>query len=910
MTACQACSSDVAEAARFCSACGASVDDRLETPTGTAPRGTPSPLPAAAKRAGSDSGVRRSSSRTSSSIAGQGRFEPGDLLAERYRIVALLGKGGMGEVYRADDLTLAQPVALKLLPQAFAEDPERLRRFKNEVSVSRQVSHPNVCRVYDIGEIAGEHYISMEFVDGEDLASLLRRIGRLPGDKALEISRQLCAGLAAAHDKGVLHRDLKPENVMLDGRGRVRITDFGLSSLVEQVAPNDVRSGTPAYMSPEQLTGREVTVRSDVYALGLVLFELFTGRRAFEGKSFVELLRKHENDPPPTPSELVTDLDPRVESVILRCLEKDPRRRPPSALAVAAALPGGDPLAAALAAGETPSPELVAAAGAEAGLSPRAAWGAAAFTLLVTLGYAFFAGREGILGYVTLPKPPVVLADQAREMIARIGYPEPPGDSAYAYSVDGDYIQWKAARDKSMERWRDLRSGMPPVVQLWYRQSPQPLISSALSGRVFWGNPPMLFTGMAGVRLDPRGNLLEFYAVPPQVGDSGPASAPDWGPLFAEAKLDRAQFKEVAPLWTPRSYADHRAAWEGPLPGRPDITIRVEAASHRGRPVWFELIAPWTRPSRMEPFKPTSGQLIAATVGSLLLVCGLVAGGALAWRNLRLGRVDHRGAAAVTGFALVVGMIVWALEADHLPEFNRELTLIMRGVATSLRNASLTGLLYLALEPYVRRLWPDALISWSRLMAGRWRDPLVAAHVLKGMVYGTATVLWFVSLILGMRAFGVPPDFPTTFSLDALLGPDQALMFALSRLVNSVGLGMGTLLLFVGMRFLLKRDWLATLAVVVIAALPDAFSSGTTPWLAVPASMVVIGILVTALVREGLLALITALFVLGLIVNLPQTLELGQWYSLSTKVVLAVVAALVGYGVAVAARSSGSLQRT
>ena len=157
MTACQACSSDVAEAARFCSACGASVDDRLETPTGTAPRGTPSPLPAAAKRAGSDSGVRRSSSRTSSSIAGQGRFEPGDLLAERYRIVALLGKGGMGEVYRADDLTLAQPVALKLLPQAFAEDPERLRRFKNEVSVSRQVSHPNVCRVYDIGEIAGEH---------------------------------------------------------------------------------------------------------------------------------------------------------------------------------------------------------------------------------------------------------------------------------------------------------------------------------------------------------------------------------------------------------------------------------------------------------------------------------------------------------------------------------------------------------------------------------------------------------------------------------------------------------------------------------------------------------------------------------------------------------------------------------
>ena len=223
--------------------------------------------------------------------------------------------------------------------------------------------------------------------------------------------------------------------------------------------------------------------------------------------------------------------------------------------------------------------------------------------------------------------------------------------------------------------------------------------------------------------------------------------------------------------------------------------------------------------------------------------------------------------------------------------------------ATSLRNASLTGLLYLALEPYVRRLWPDALISWSRLMAGRWRDPLVAAHVLMGMVYGAATALWFVVVVVGLRTFGMPPDFPTTFSLDSLLGPDQALMFVLSRLVNSVGLGMGTLLLFVGMRFLLKRDWLATLAVVVIASLPDAFSSGTTPWLAVPAAMVVIGILVTALVREGLLALITALFVLGLVVNLPQTLELGQWYGMPARVVLAVVVLLVAYGLNVALRS-------
>ena len=241
--------------------------------------------------------------------------------------------------------------------------------------MARQVSHPAVCRVYDIGEAEGHHFLSMEFVDGENLASLLRRIGRLPPDKALDIARQICAGLAAAHEKGVLHRDLKPANVMLDGQGNVRITDFGLAGLAESLREEDVRSGTPCYMSPEQLQGREVSVRSDIYALGLVLYELYTGRRAFEGKSLAEFARKHRDERPIEPSALVAGLDPAVERAILGCLEKEPRRRPSSALVVSAMLTGRDPLEAALAAGETPSPELVAAAGEAKGLRPAVAWG-------------------------------------------------------------------------------------------------------------------------------------------------------------------------------------------------------------------------------------------------------------------------------------------------------------------------------------------------------------------------------------------------------------------------------------------------------------------------------------------------------------------------------------------------------
>jgi serine/threonine protein kinase len=174
----------------------------------------------------------------------------------------------MGEVYHADDLTLDQPVALKLLPEKLAGNPERLKGLKVEVRISRQVSHPNVCRVYDITEADGLCFLSMEYIRGEDLRSLLQRIGRLPADKAAQVARQLASGLAAAHEKGVLHRDLKPANVMLDERGHARIMDFGLAAVAGTVEAGEVRSGTPAYMAPEQRAGREVTERSDLYGLG------------------------------------------------------------------------------------------------------------------------------------------------------------------------------------------------------------------------------------------------------------------------------------------------------------------------------------------------------------------------------------------------------------------------------------------------------------------------------------------------------------------------------------------------------------------------------------------------------------------------------------------------------------------
>ena len=323
MSKCKACSHEVPADSRFCPVCAEPLAVSADDDATLAEQPTPAP-----PVADDLTPVSPATAPPTSALASEEpRFVPGTVLAGRYRIIGLLGRGGMGEVYRADDLKLGQSVALKFLPHGLDDDPDRLQRFLGEVRVALRITHPNVCRVYDIGEVDGAHYLSMEYIDGEDLSSLLRRIGRLPEDKAVDIARQLCAGLAAAHEQGILHRDLKPANVMLDGRGDVRITDFGLAGLADGFTGLEIRAGTPAFMAPEQLAGKEVTVKSDIYSLGLVLYELFTGKRALRGDSTAEISRLQQSGLA-SPSSHVSLLDPAVEQVILRCLAPEPAERP------------------------------------------------------------------------------------------------------------------------------------------------------------------------------------------------------------------------------------------------------------------------------------------------------------------------------------------------------------------------------------------------------------------------------------------------------------------------------------------------------------------------------------------------------------------------------------------------------
>jgi serine/threonine-protein kinase len=831
-------------------------------------------------------------------------------LAERYQIIGLLGKGGMGEVYRADDLTLGIPVALKFLSSSFAKDPDRLGRFYNEVRIAREISHPSVCRVHDIGDVDGQPFLSMEYVDGEDLSSLLRRIGRLPTDKAVEIARQICAGLAAAHDKGVLHRDLKPANIMLDGRGRARITDFGLAGLSQDIVGAEVRSGTPAYMSPEQLAGKEVSVRSDIYALGVVLYELFTGKRVFDGKSLAEITRMHLDEEPTRPTAVVPELDPAIERVILRCLEKSSDARPPSALSVAAALPGGDPLAAALEAGETPSPEMVAAAGGEGEIRPSLATAALSFVIVgVVLVLAMTMGSQ-IHHLVPMEKTPEALEDRSREILEELGANASPADTALGLFADIDYIQHVAATYPSTDRWSRLEK-RPPAVKFWFRQSPRLLMSSSTSARVSPINPPLRISGMAGVYLDMQGRLAEFYVVTPQVeDDSGslPVPPPDWSLLLERAELDEAQLTETEPQWTPFFFVDERVAWEGVYPDAPEVPIRVEAAAYRGRPVYFRVLQEWTRPERVEFFQLSPGQRAGNLIAGVLIVTTLLAALLLARRNLRLGRGDRKGALRLAVYTFSIMAVGWVLQADHVNDFFGEFVLVLRSAGNGLLMSAILWAFYIALEPYVRRRWPGALISWNRFLGGGFRDPLVGQHILIGCVAGVAVVL---VVLLGVHItawMGRPPGTPDVFRLDYVLSMARAVSAVLEQNVESLALALGFLLMLLLFRILLRKEVLAGLALALIFGAQMTLNSELSVYIALPLFTLAWVLPAFVAIRFGLLALASCIFSLSLLLNFPLTWDFGHWMGSSAAFVLLVVVGIAFYGFQTAVGSRSLLK--
>jgi eukaryotic-like serine/threonine-protein kinase len=271
-----------------------------------------------------------------------GQIAAGTILGGRYRVISQLGEGGMGVVYKAHDIELDDVVALKMLLPGLVADLEQLDRLKSEIKLARKITHQNVLRTFDFGEVEGRPYISMEYVRGLTLRYLLSETQRVPYSAALRIARQLAAGLAAAHEVGVLHRDIKPENLILEANGNAKLMDFGIARPVRRTSPGRTEAGTfvgtPDYCSPEQLSGSEVDERSDIYACGVLMSEMFCGAKPFTGGNTMEIYQMQVSDAPVRPSSLWAEIPPELEAVILRCVRSSPDARFANALDLGAAL--------------------------------------------------------------------------------------------------------------------------------------------------------------------------------------------------------------------------------------------------------------------------------------------------------------------------------------------------------------------------------------------------------------------------------------------------------------------------------------------------------------------------------------------------------------------------------------------
>lgn len=674
-----------------------------------------------------------------------------------------------------------------------------------------------------------------------------------------------------------------------------------LAGLAEDFVGKEVYAGTPAYMAPEQLAGRSVSVKSDLYSLGLVLGELFTGKRLFDGSNKDEVLRSRTSAPTSL-STLADDVDPAVERVILRCLEPDPVSRPSSALAVAAALPGGDPLAAALEAGETPSPEMVANAGDVGGMRPAIAVLCVVailggmFALVPIYSGAFIARR------ISLPKPPAALADRAGEILKKLGHTAPTADTAHGFYSDDAYFRHIELTDKSATRWDGLASVRPSPVVFWYRTSPRSLIPAKSTDRIDRYDPPLDVSQMANVTLDPAGRLLGLVVVPPQreseTADDAPRDPTDWSVLLSEAQIDSKLFSPTKPRWISEAYCDERAAWEGRFPDQPDVPIRIEVGAYRGVPTYLQVVAPWTIPWRMEEEPSSIGQRIsgAAVLGlvTALCVCGIV----LARHNLTLRRSDRAGADRLAAVCTVLMIASWILAIDHVVDLWGEAERLRILVGRALVLIGVMWVWYIALEPYVRRRWPHVLISWSRVLAGRVRDPLVGRDVLVGGVAAVATGLVLSIRDWGNALLGQPPLPPQPANWEYLSG----LRFQIGSFFAPAFVFFALLILFLllGLRLLLRREWLAVATVLAIQA---GISASDTPP-GIPLASVIVhvsagtfawAILLLVTVRFGLLAASLTWF----FATLSDTLTvwgLTGWQSGPSWTAIFIVTAITAYG--------------
>jgi hypothetical protein len=539
---------------------------------------------------------------------------------------------------------------------------------------------------------------------------------------------------------------------------------------------------------------------------------------------------------------------------------------------------------------------MVAAAGEGIGLRAAVAWPVLGAILIGTAIAFVLALRASPLDRMRPEYSSEVLAQKARDVVAQLGQPSRGQDQAYAFAWDEDLTKFIQDNDKPKPQWDEVLAQAPSPLTFWYRQSPDPLTSVAFHtdlltpGIVDREDPPPVVSGMTQVWLDHRGRLTFFETVPPQREDTPTRAAPvDWKPLFTMAGLDLAKFQAAEPLWNWLASSDTRTAWTGQWPesGRP---LRIEGAARGGRPVGFMLVGPWQKPWRMPPPSPAR---VNATIITLfaLAISILSTAGLFAFRNLRSGRGDRQGAARLAMCVTTVMLALWVCQV-HLAASLGLLALLLIAVCTSIFNGVLLWMLYLALEPFVRRHWPQVLVSWTNVLTGRLRDPVVGRDVLVGVALAVAWVLMIRSLDLlsgGKTLAQFPGDIEFLSGLRSTLG---VLLQEVPYAVRNALLYF--FLLFVW-RVLLRKQWAAALAFTLMFTVLNGLGNEDKPWLSATMGFLYFGTGALVVLRWGLLSFAVAHFVSSTLISLPTTFDLSAWYFGNMVLLLALVIALAAW---------------